>query len=134
MEYLFIYLLQMAGKLEVLCGCLIPVIIILTLIASGILGSSQCSIEEIFNKDVDNEHEVERNSLIWIKNLIVICASLFIIINLLPTKQTLLLMGGTYLGKRAVNSIVDSGKFEKINTIIDLQLDKYIDELKGEAK
>jgi hypothetical protein len=40
-------------------------------------------------------------------------------------------MGGTYLGKRAVNEIANSAKLEKINTIVDLQLDKYIKNLKG---
>ena len=50
---------------------------------------------------------------------------------ILPTKQTLLLVGGTYLGKKAVNKVITSDKLNKVNTIIELELDKRIKELKG---
>lgn len=55
-----------------------------------------------------------------------VVAILFLFI---PTKQTMLLMGGTYLGKKAVNAVVTDEKIQKVDTIINLQLDKYIKEL-----
>ena len=55
----------------------------------------------------------------------------FLILAVIPTKQTLLLMGGTYLGKKAVNAVITDEKIKKIDTIINLQLDKYIEELQG---
>jgi hypothetical protein len=64
------------------------------------------------------------------KNLIIRCLIVVLIGVSIPTKQTLLLMGGTYMGKQAVNSVVTSDKMQKVNEIIDLQLDKYIKELK----
>lgn len=48
---------------------------------------------------------------------------------MLPTKQTLLLVGGTYLGKKAINTVITDEKIKKVDTIINLQLDKYIKEL-----
>ena len=50
-------------------------------------------------------------------------------LSFIPTKQTLLLMGGTYLGKKAINAVVTDEKIKKVDTIINLQLDKYIKEL-----
>ena len=48
----------------------------------------------------------------------------------IPTKQTLLLIGGTYIGKKAVNQVVTDEKIKKIDTIINLELDKRIKELR----
>ena len=39
-------------------------------------------------------------------------------------------MGGTYLGKRAVNAVITDEKIKKVDEIINLQLDKYLKELK----
>ena len=49
----------------------------------------------------------------------------------IPTKQTLLLLSGTYLGKKTVKQVVTDEKIKKIDTIINLELDKKIKELKG---
>ena len=54
---------------------------------------------------------------------------LMFISMIFPTKQTLLLVSGIYMGKKTVNQIATSQKLEKINTIVDLQLNKYIKEL-----
>lgn len=79
----------------------------------------------------DNRYDDERKFLDKLKQILIKLLIANLIIVFIPCKQTLLLMGGTYLGKRAVNEVVNSDKLEKINTIIDLQLDKYIKELKG---
>lgn len=60
-----------------------------------------------------------------------ILLSIGLILQIIPTKQTLLLMGGTYLGKKAVNAVITDEKIKKVDTIINLQLDKYIKELQA---
>lgn len=115
MEYLFIYLLQLTEVLNSIAwGWLLvtPIIIFLG-----------CC----FLFDCDEAQEtLQKNA----KKFLAIWLGVPLLIFILPAKQTLLLMGGTYLGKQAVNQVVTSQKLEKINTIIDLQLDKYIKELK----
>ena len=116
MEYLFIYGLQLANYITILA----VIIFIIPLIIVVVFGAGNCdwdTLVECWNK--------------WYKKTLIACIVIPLFLFALPTKQTLLLMGGTYLGKRAVNEVVNSDKLEKINTIIDLQLDKYIKELKG---
>lgn len=117
MEYLFIYGLQMANLVTVLAVGLLIVIPLVIGFATVFLSGD---LEELQNS-WDN----------WMKKTLTTSLITSLLLFALPTKQTLLLMGGTYLGKRAVNEVVNSDKLEKINTIIDLQLDKYIKELKG---
>jgi hypothetical protein len=124
MEYLFIYCLQLFDKIDTLNWFTgITIIVSTFLLALGFIMSNDQYIEDVGTKLV----EISRKILIG--TIILHC-----LINLIPTKQTLLLMGGIYLGKKAVNQVVTSQKLEKVNTIIDLQLDKYIKELKGVAK
>lgn len=115
MEYLFIYLLQLAETLRDIAWVwllLVPVICFLGCVA-------------LLDNDATQETLTK-----YAKKFLVIWLGVPLLIFILPAKQTLLLMGGTYLGKQAVNQVVTSQKLEKINTIIDLQLDKYIKELK----
>ena len=67
-----------------------------------------------------------------IKKFYITCIIILITVSLIPTKQTLLLVGGTYMGKKAINTVVTSEKLKKVDTIINLELDKRIKELKGE--
>ena len=117
MEYLFIYGLQLANYIMIIAICLLIIVPLL------------CAfIATIFSYDSE---ELKQNWDNWMKKTLTTSLATSLVLFALPTKQTLLLMGGTYLGKRAVNEVVNSAKLEKINTIIDLQLDKYIKELKG---
>ena len=129
MEYLFIYLLQLADMVDCICLTLLVAIVLLAFVAFVIISSSGYSIEDIFSVDRDGRCEAVIGILAGIKMAIIVCGVLAMMVNFLPNKQTMLLMGGTYLGKRVATTVVDGGKFEKINTIIDLQLDKYIKEL-----
>ena len=65
------------------------------------------------------------------KNITLVSISLFILFTILPAKNTLLLVGGTYYGKKAVKQVVTSDKLQKVDTIINLELDKRIKELKN---
>lgn len=120
MEYLFIYGLQVADIVEN--------ITIITAILLGVFLFIVPFIISISNLD---QEEIKEWWHLWIKKTLYILVSVALLSNIFPTKQTMLLVGGTYLGKKAVNHITTSDKMEKINTIIDLQLNKYIKELKG---
>lgn len=128
MEYLFIYGLQMANIIE---GILFfttfgaVVLTVTTIIASGVYHNEITSD--------DNLHKDIKNTFKTLKKTAIALVIISILMSLLPTKQTLLLMGGTYLGKKAVNEVVQSDKTEKVNTIIDLQLEKYIKDLQRES-
>ena len=125
MEYLFIYGLQICGFLNNSLWFLSSL---------SIIGCLSGIILYCMANDGYGDNTAILNAFKFVKKLTIICASLFVFISFIPTKQTLLLMGGTYLGKKAVNEVVQSDKMEKINTIIDLQLDKYIKELQGATK
>lgn len=116
MEYLFIYGLQMADYMTTLAVSLL-------IMTPVVIGFSTIFISYSY-EDLQNHWNK------WIKKILITSLVTSIVLLALPTKQTLLLMAGTYLGKRAVKEVVNSDKLEKINTIIDLQLDKYIKELK----
>lgn len=130
MEYLFIYLLQLADMVDCICLFLMVIIAVLVFVACGVVGGSGYDLDDIFAENRSDGCEAVAKTLKTIKRAIVGCVVLAITVSFLPNKQTMLLMGGTYLGKKTIATVVDSGRFEKINTIIDLQLDKYIKELK----
>ena len=118
MEYLFFYGLQMANYITVLAVTLLFIApLVIGFVTTMFLSYSYEELQNHWNK--------------WMKKTLVTSLVTSLVLFALPTKQTLLLMGGTYLGKRAVNEVVNSDKLEKINKIIDLQLDKYIKELKS---
>ena len=132
MEYLFIYLLQICENIRSL-GCIIGFITFFTTIALAVAvvitianGFDPYSSKEEINKFKNTSKTIGK-----ITGVLIIID--FLIMSI-PTKQTIILLGGTYYGKKAVKQVVTSQKLEKVNTIIDLQLDKYIKDLKQETK
>lgn len=119
MEYLFIYLLQLSGLLVAL-SCLMTVITVLSAIV--------CVLAKI--SFLQSQNNTDDFLFRETKKIIKPCVVISLCLCLFPSKQTLLLMGGTYIGKQAVDTVVTSDKMKKVNEIIDLQLDKYIKELK----
>lgn len=114
MEYLFIYLLHFAE--------IIGYIAFLSFILSLISGFFYA----IFKfGEYDEDQKVASN----IRPFFIVFTITAILSSLFPTREILVLMGGTYLGKKAVNQVFTSQKLEKVNTIIDLKLDKYIKKL-----
>lgn len=129
MEYLFIYLLQITDSISGLLEILgfIAIFFLVLLIAMFYMREAIYASPYATEKEkhcIDNAREIT-------KKICIPSITAFIILAVIPTKQTLLLMGGTYLGKKAVNAVVTDEKIKKIDTIINLQLDKYIEELKG---
>lgn len=121
MEYLFIYSLQMADILATVSG-----------ICGFLLIATTIALIPLFMYKEEDKIVKDGFNIVCRVNIALL---VIIILGVLaPTKQTLLLMGGTYYGKKAVNAVVTSDKLQKVNTIIDLQLDKYIKELTNEQK
>lgn len=117
MEYLFIYSLQLANYIMHVAIILFIIVPLMCVLAAVFLAMESEDLKQHWNS--------------WMKKMLITSLVTSLILLALPTKQTLLLMGGTYLGKRAANKVINSDKLEKINTIIDLQLDNYIKELKA---
>lgn len=127
MEYLFIYLLQMADNLFVLQGFIY--ILLFISIFAWIFAYMMLDTVSYYNREKSTR---TKRLLRYIKKFYITCISILIIASLIPTKQTLLLVSGTYMGKKAINTVITSEKLKKVDTIINLELDKRIKELKGE--
>ena len=131
MEYLFIYLLQLADAITA-----IQFASIVATIFSGV-GSliTYFTISTDCGDDVEEQETLLNKIFVPFKKMFIISTVIMVLIGLIPTKNTLLLMGGTYLGKKAINAVVTDTKIQKVNTIIELELDKRIKELQTtEAK
>ena len=87
MEYLFIYLLQLA---DVVDRCVFFFILV-----SGLLATLM-TCGAIYWGETGINRPFKITTLATVVSLLML-----LICNLFPTKQTLLLMGGTYLGKKA---------------------------------
>jgi formate hydrogenlyase subunit 3/multisubunit Na+/H+ antiporter MnhD subunit len=132
MEYWFIYLLQLMDTLEainILC-CLLFVLSGVALIIMGFL------TRFTYEKFEPNYYDISKDTAICgskiIKKTCIISVCLALILSFIPTKQTALMLGGVYLGKKAVNAVITDEKIKKIDTIINLELNKRIKELKAE--
>lgn len=122
MEYIFIYLLQVFDNIELLKAT--SGVILGIGGAFYILGKCVYISDEKYYADLKNIYNKVLDKIFYI------LLSIFIFSMIVPTKQTMLLIGGTYLGKKAVKQVITDKKIEKINTIIELELDKRIKELK----
>ena len=132
MEYLFIYLLQITENVANIAQFFIGIGFILLIV--GII--AYCILIDFINCDCYSKNEKASFKLYTELCKIIPTTVLIIgiIFSLIPTKQTLLLMGGYYLGKKTVNAVVTDEKIKKIDTIINLELDKRIKDLKSENK
>lgn len=120
MEYLFIYLLQVADLIRILAYFLLTITII------HIVFSVLCLISTSEdNRKIDESIEDVKVC----GKVLLFLAIPTILLFLTPSKETLLLMGGTYIGKKAINTTINSEAFQKTNSIINSQLDKYIKKL-----
>lgn len=134
MEYLFIYLLQLVGNLDWMEGIMIVLAVIFIPAYIGFGFSTNFEFENYEGCQYGVSRDLAVNLSKVCKNIWIFMLACFIIFIFTPTKQTLLLLGGVYYGKKAVQNVVTSEKLEKVNTIIDLQLDKCIKDLQKEVK
>lgn len=120
MEYLLIYLLQIADTI-------IPAIVFTTAVLL-IISSVIWFIHRVENEDMYEYPESSKSAIRMQKLLTKTVITLVIILictGFIPTKQTILLMGGVYYGKKVVTSEIG----QKAYKIIDMQLDKCIEDL-----
>ena len=131
MEYLFIYLLQVA---EVISNSIGPALFVwgalILLVVFGMIFCADNSIN-VFSEEPDDIGKRAIYCFKIAKRLLIGILIYVLIVPTIPTKQTLLLIGGTYLGKKAINTVITDEKIKKVDTIINLQLDKYIKELQA---
>lgn len=116
MAYLFIYLIQLSTIMAALIG-----------LCS--MGSVLAGVIYVMSR-VEKLYTVEPIA----KNAFIVFTALLIISVLFPSKQTLLLSGATYYGTKVYKNIVTDEKVSKVNTIINLELDKQIKNLREEIK
>lgn len=123
MEYIFIYLLQICN----IIFCSAWALLVLSVICCIVWVICAAESADHFSEEFRKEYLESAN---FAKKYAGVFLFLSLILFLSPTKQTMILLGGTYYGKKAVKQIVTDKKIEKINTIIELELDKRIKELK----
>ena len=127
--YLFLYLLQL--------GDLRFTIVVILAIAAIILGMIWAALimndpDVIFDKEQVSEGYVKgsenlKNTII--KRFVALC-----ILSLFPSKETLTMMGGLYLGNQAVQAVSGTEVVKKVAEIVNLKLDKIIVDMKEEVK
>lgn len=131
MDYLFIYLLQMFDNiyaLDFVCWLLVLVAFIILLVLGFLTGFQYEEYKSDYYTDI-SERTAQATTKVM-KKFLTVTLTLALLLSFIPTKQTLLVMGGLFLGKKAVNTVITDEKIKKIDTIINLELDKRIKELK----
>jgi uncharacterized membrane protein len=119
MEYLLIYLLQLAEMIRACAWTSICITVGLAILWITYICTATETIYDEIKKEARESAEKTKKTMI---QFLIITIALFLI----PARQTLLLCVGTYYGKKAYQQISTNNKIEKINTIIDLELDKII--------
>ncbi len=127
MEYLFIYLLQLV---EAVTSILFAATVLTVFSGVGSL-ISYFAISADYPHDVEEREAQLSKVFVPLKKIFITSTVIMVLVGLIPTKNTLLLMGGTYLGKKAINAVVTDEKIKKVNTIIELELDRRIKELQN---
>ena len=112
MEYLFIYLLQLVEVLQDV-----------TRVTNGLAILCTVAFAVIWVVNIVDGEEYLKQVCKSLKPVIIIAVTLSLLLMLVPTKQTLVLIGGLYLSKQAVE--LDS-KIDKINTIIEIVINFLI--------
>lgn len=114
MEYIYIYLLQVLPAIQsasVFVAALSAVVIVPFIIMRYL--ADVISI-------TDEDREVAKKIVPPLAVILVIS----LLCTALPNKQTMVLIGGTYYGKK----VITSSTAQKVNTIINLKLDNMIKE------
>lgn len=132
MEYLFIYLLQLAKAVENLqIVCIIFAVIMFAVLILAVCYTIDCRLGW---SQEDCEGSVQDITALKIRKLFLklLCVFVFAagLLSLVPTEKTLTIIGGVYLGKKAVAAASIDTKLDKVNAIVEYQLDKYLKEIK----
>lgn len=120
MEYLFIYSLQIANLIEFFAYFLLTITIIHIVLSV---------LHLIFTIGNDGKIDETIDDAKFCGKVLLFLAIPTFLLFLIPSKETLLLMGGTYIGKKAINATINNEVFQKVDSIINLHLDEYIKKL-----
>lgn len=121
MEYLFFYGLQLANCLEVVCATtfFLLVVLLITIVIYAL------THKHIFDKE-DKYYPEDLVCFTKLKKWAVVLFCIWLPLCFIPEKQTLLYMGGTYIGK---HTVFKSERMQKLEKLIDLEIDKQLKEL-----
>ena len=120
MEYLFIYLLQVAHMREGFLFILTTIALISTFVTLATMTFGTDKGEEAIHK--------------LCKKTLITSIILWLLVAFFPSERTLIMSGGVFLGKTVYSKVTTSDKIQKVSTLIDLQLDKLIKEYREAGK
>lgn len=124
MEELFIYLLSVLDSLQVIAF----LSVVFFIVAGCILITHVVQNPETFDKD-EKGNFIEKDCYStfkrW-KKITIISGLVCLFFCFVPSKTTVLLMSGVHYGKK----VVTNERVEKINKLIDLEIDKRLGETK----
>ena len=120
MEMLFLYLVDLLDNLS----CLVIFFMIALVTFFVIMVVHGIDNSEMFADKKSYEEAYKIHKFLRKVNVILIVIIFFFC--LVPSKQTLLIIGGTHLAKKTV---ITNERLQKVNKIIDLELNKRLNEL-----
>lgn len=132
MEYLFIYAMQLAKAVEGLqILCVIFAVLMFVALVFAVCYTIDCRLGW---SQEDCEGNIQDITALKIRKLLLKLLCVFALVagllSLVPTEKTLTIIGGVYLGKKAVAAAGIDTKLDKVNAIVEYQLDKYLKEIK----
>lgn len=127
--YLFLYLLQLCSIRSglILCG-----LILIFVLLVGLLMLAVANPDLLF--DFDETDDGVKKSLKVIHKTLVHASITVLLLSLIPCKRVVALSVGLYFGNQAVQTVIKDEKVQKVSDIINLYLDKTMQDLQGEIK
>lgn len=114
---LFLWLAEVADSAKVGVGVLLFVLVVVTVVT--------------YLGHFSGEIEARTGCLIFMPVMIVTLGTLFC---LTPSKNTMYLIGGSYVGDNVIDKVSTSEEYKKLMELFNLSLDKALVELKKEEK
>lgn len=69
-----------------------------------------------------------------LKFLCLSCVLIGFVVSVIPSKNTIYLIGGTYIGAEVIDKATASNEYKKLMELFNLSIDKALAELKKEEK
>lgn len=114
---LFLWLVDVVDSLKIGVGIFLLVFVILTVVS--------------YFWHLAGEIEMQTSYLIFLPVMIIIIGTLFC---LTPSKNTMYLIGGAYVGDKVLRGVPAGEEYKKLMELFNLSVDKALVELKKESK
>lgn len=114
---LFLWFVDVVDSLKIGVGIFLLVFVILTVVS--------------YFWHLTGEIEMRTSYLIFLPVMIIIIGTLFC---LTPSKNTMYLIGGTYVGDKVLRGVPAGEEYKKLMELFNLSVDKALVELKKESK